>query len=1122
MKQSGLLLRNLSYYRRTNIPVIAGVALAVAVLSGALLVGQSVRASLRRLLYERIGTTESLVTAEHFFGEKLAASLNSDIDSCPIIYLKGVVIREETGVRMHEVNVYGIDNRFWKFQGVDVPAFPDDRAAYVGEPLAGQLNIRKEDGLLLRVDTPEAIPREWLYGRRDSGGRTLRLRCRRILSAGQMGEFALRPSQGNIHSIFVPMKRLQKDLSQQAQINAILLARPQKVQTLASVSDLLKDHCALQDLNLRFQAFASGKGFSLESAGIILDGQSAEAAIQTAASMGMEASPVYTYLANSIRANGREVPYSVITAADFGKGALRSVKEMQPSSASPALKPSNESIWLTEWTQHELGATSGEPVDIDYYVWQQEGKLETRTARFRMAGVLADSPDIDATLAPHIPGVTDAKSMNAWDPPFPLDLGKIRPADEKYWHRYKTTPKAFVTLAKGQELWQSRFGNLTALRIALPDGEDLQAAEKQFSESILHRLNPQSAGFVFTPLRDLGVAASQGTTDFGEYFVYFSFFLIAAAILLAALFFRLMIEQRVKEIGVLRACGFSTGLVQRNFFYEGALLSVAGSLLGLLGSVVYGWLMIFGLRTWWTDSVGTRHISLHISWTVLLIGCTCGIVFSIASLAWTLRTLRHNSIRLLLTGALESITIRTRRVRILAITSFVTAIVAFVLPALSAWGKISQLLGFFGAGFFLLMAILCATALYLRRAHPAPVGGHGWPAYIKLGLRNATHRPARSLFCASLIAAAAFIVISTEAFRQDAQGVSLQPDSGTGGFPLLAESTLPILYDLNSASGQEAIGLSPEQQQAFQQVHFIPFRKRPGDDASCLNLYAPQEPEIIGAPKSFSDAGRFSFQNSLASTPEQRKNPWLLLDAFGQKPFIPAIADANTLQYILHIPLGNELVIRDQKGKPVRLRFVAALRDSVFQGKLIISEADFLRAFPEQEGHRLFLLDMSPSSAPALTPLLQEGLSDYGFAVESTQQRLAAYHRVENTYLSTFQSLGTLGLILGTAGLAIILLRNVLERMPELALLRAVGFRSKVVSIIILAENAFLILWGLAAGVCCAFIAILPAIHARSVPLPFAKAGLIMLLVLAAGLASSLVAVIASHRTPLVAALRSE
>ena len=91
---------------------------------------------------------------------------------------------------------------------------------------------------------------------------------------------------------------------------------------------------------------------------------------------------------------------------------------------------------------------------------------------------------------------------------------------------------------------------------------------------------------------------------------------------------------------------------------------------------------------------------------------------------------------------------------------------------------------------------------------------------------------------------------------------------------------------------------------------------------------------------------------------------------------------------------------------------------------------------------------------------------------------------MENTYLSTFQSLGALGLVLGTVGLATVLLRNVLERRKELALLRAVGYRRLVLSVIIVSENMLLVTAGLACGAVCASLAILPALTARGVDFP--------------------------------------
>jgi hypothetical protein len=302
----------------------------------------------------------------------------------------------------------------------------------------------------------------------------------------------------------------------------------------------------------------------------------------------------------------------------------------------------------------------------------------------------------------------------------------------------------------------------------------------------------------------------------------------------------------------------------------------------------------------------------------------------------------------------------------------------------------------------------------------------------------------------------------------------------------------------------------------------VPFRVRPGDDASCLNLYAPQEPRILGAPHSFLARARFSFQDSLASTPLQQQNPWLLLESEARDGTIPAIGDANTIEYILHLAVGRDLSVRRSNGAPVRLRLVAALRDSIFQGELLISEASFLRAFPEQEGFRFFLIDVPPVQSASMVQPLEERLSDWGFSVESSREWLAAYHQVENTYLSTFQSLGALGLILGTVGLAAVLLRNVLERRRELALLRAVGYRRRILSGIIVAENLVLLIWGLACGTICSSLAILPALHARGVTFPAAMVGLILVAVLFVGSTSSVLAVLAAFRSPLLEALRSE
>jgi putative ABC transport system permease protein len=289
-----------------------------------------------------------------------------------------------------------------------------------------------------------------------------------------------------------------------------------------------------------------------------------------------------------------------------------------------------------------------------------------------------------------------------------------------------------------------------------------------------------------------------------------------------------------------------------------------------------------------------------------------------------------------------------------------------------------------------------------------------------------------------------------------------------------------------------------------------------------LNLYQPKNPRILAATSEFIGAGRFAFASSLAETPEEAANPWLLLHREFPDGAIPVITDANSMTYVLHMKLGDDLVLPGSSQAPIRLRLVGALADSIFQGELLMADAPFVRAFPEWEGHRFFLVDAPPGGASEITGLLESRLADFGVDVASTAERLAGFHRVEYTYLSTFQTLGGLGLVLGTFGLGAVLLRNVLERRRELALLRALGYRSGDFAGMVMAETMLLLVCGLGVGAFCAFLAIAPVLLDRGGRLPGGTLGLLVVGVFAAGLVASLAATAAALRSPLLSALRTE
>jgi len=425
---------------------------------------------------------------------------------------------------------------------------------------------------------------------------------------------------------------------------------------------------------------------------------------------------------------------------------------------------------------------------------------------------------------------------------------------------------------------------------------------------------------------------------------------------------------------------------------------------------------------------------------------------------------------------------------------------------------------FFGAGFALLGATLGAFLVAFRHGARRAIGGGATQALPRLGFRNATYRPGRSVLSMAVIAAATFILISVDAFRRDAGSLDADTHSGLGGYSVMVDMLLPIARDPNTADGREALNLFDLDDSAT----IEPFRVLPGDDASCLNLYEPRNPRILAPGDAFLAQGRFAFSASMATSDAERMNPWMLLQRPQADGAVPVIADANSMTYVLHRSLGDEIVLA-RGGQPVRLRIVAALRDSIFQGELLMSQANFLRLFPDQPGYQFLLVQTAPGKAEAVVGQIENGLGDFGADATLTADRLAQFHRVENTYLSTFQTLGGLGLLLGTVGLATVLLRNVLERRRELALLGAVGYRREHFLVMILAENALLLAGGLLTGALCAGLAIAPAVAERGGRVPVSSGGALLLFaVLVTGLLSSVLALRAATRAPLLSSLRSE
>ena len=211
---------SLRYYKATNAMVVLGIAVAVAVLSGALLVGASVRESLREIALSRLGATEVVVTSPTFFRAALADDLT--LPAAPLIAMNGAVAHDESKRSAGRVMVYGIDDRFGRFHGVEGLTL-DGREAFISPALAAELGAKDGDGITLRVAKPSDIPLSTIQGRRDITGERIRLTVKQVLDRSSLAEFSLSPSQGPVLAIYVPISRLQRDLSLADRANVLLV-----------------------------------------------------------------------------------------------------------------------------------------------------------------------------------------------------------------------------------------------------------------------------------------------------------------------------------------------------------------------------------------------------------------------------------------------------------------------------------------------------------------------------------------------------------------------------------------------------------------------------------------------------------------------------------------------------------------------------------------------------------------------------------------------------------------------------------------------------------------------------------------------------------------------------------
>lgn len=1126
----GVLVRRSAWFHRAiGIAVALGVAAATAVVCGALLVGDSMRGSLRELTLQRLGKIDAAVIPGQFFGaNEVTQGIAEGTTAVPtILFSRGVVETYADAAdvavrRSGNVQIVATDASFWDLDtsGVRPGRFPEGDELILNQATADELGVKVGDLVNVRLPREQAVPADSPLGRRDSESEGLpRLKVVAIVPNQGLGRFGLQPSQANPLCAYLPITMVQEVLERPGQANTLLVHLPPSAtaETAANVEASLQP--SLADFGLQLDRVTASfvpadaepafDYYSLTSKRLLLDSRVVD--IVTAELGSDVQQPILTYLANAIETldGKRVVTYSTISAVE--------PSETLPLNFSlPTADQKDESsfdrtqavpVAINSWTAQQLEAEVGDPLVVYYYEPETSSGREiekqfsaivteivpitapktpyrrSRPAVFDQAPTVFNDPD----FTPTVPGVTDQDSINDWDLPFQLER-EVSTEDDQYWNEYRLTPKLFLPLEKGQTLFGSRFGDTTSLRIDISAAANLEALQSRIEQALRKYQNEQ--GYRLLPIKQQQLAASRGTTPFDALFLSLSFFVIFAALMLVALLFRLGMEQRAREYGTMLAVGMSGRQVARTALAEGTLVSIPGALLGVVAGIGYAMFVIWALSNWWVGAVTVPFLSFHWNATSLAVGFVAGVLMAALTIVVTSRRLRKADIRPLLSGQIPEKPRSYRGLKLIRLGSMVSLLAAAGLGiAATRFSGPAQAGAFVGGGMLLLCSVLGLAYAQLAGWHRARNTTSGLQSYSlgTLALRSVGRNPLRSTLSVGLMAVACFLIVSMSAFQ-------LSPtESGVGGFDLIGQSAVPMYKDLGQAEIRSSFFGRDADKAAGCTVFGLRFR--PGQDASCNNLYQATQPQVLGVSESFvqwfqqakgeKEKSHPAFQwAAQPPTPEDAAawSPWQELQSDHRGTIddpVPVILDQNTALWSLQMRggIGEVRSFTFDDGTERAFRVVGLLSNSVLQGSLIISENNFETLFPEISGYSSFLVRAGDGENPEeLATIFENRLSDIGMDMRSTRQVLQNMLAVQNTYLKTFQSLGALGLLLGTLGLAVVQLRNVLERRGELALMRALGFTRLKLAATVMIENLTLLLGGIICGAGAALAAVIPYI----------------------------------------------
>lgn len=573
MNYRALSHKNILHYARYYKLAAVAILIAVMVIAGSLLTGNSVRSTLINRVNERLGTTETVIFPQNsFLSEEFASSPAFGPSARGVLLTNGFI---SVSGRLIPVLVWGVDD-------IDIAA----GSAKINPSLSREIGASSPEDLVLRLPATGLIPRGSLFVS-ESYTTSLRLSFDGIVNAEEGGNISLKNEQIIPFNLFINRTELAEAMETKGKINLIL--------TNQRVTE--------NDLNESWNYSVSGLKVTthdefteITSDRVFLP----ENVVTDICQINAPTNRLFSYLANSLRKTDESIPYSFVTAMDSYAGE----------------RLNNDEIILSDYSAKRLNAHTGDSIWITYYTATALKNLKEDSLRLVARKIVPIAElQADSTLSADFPGLSNVDRCTEWDADLPINMDLITKEDEYYWATYRSTPKAIISYQAIANKWKNSYGAATALRI-------------ENSEPNISRLTAEKCGVQLIYPREAGLYAAKNGVDFSSLFLSLGFFIILSAMLLLIIPFSEMIFQRRHEIALLKAIGYPKKRIIRILWMESAPVVFISAIAGVIAGFLYTALVMWLLGNVWQGATHTEGFAVYLNLPTILIGLLVGLLLS--------------------------------------------------------------------------------------------------------------------------------------------------------------------------------------------------------------------------------------------------------------------------------------------------------------------------------------------------------------------------------------------------------------------------------------------------------------------------------------------------------------